>query len=298
MAKPKIFNALSVDVEDYYHVAAFDGAIDRKDWPQIQSRVVANTHKVLDCFSQHEVKATFFVLGLVAEKNPELVRAIVESGHELASHGYSHKKIYLQTQDEFRQETRRAKKLLEDISGQSVEGYRAASFSITDKSMWALDELAEAGFNYDSSIFPVHHDNYGVPGAQLDPHVLTTPAGYKICELPLSSVGVRGLRVPVGGGGYFRLYPYWLTHKLLQRMNDLGRSFVFYCHPWEFDPQQPRIGNASRLSKFRHYNNLEKFEPRMRKLISDFQLRTCSEVLALSNLGGAVNGSVAHPLGT
>ena len=288
MEEKGILNALSVDVEDYFHVAAFDSVIDRRDWSQIKSRVVNNTRKVLELFGAHEVRATFFVLGVVAEQQPGLVREISDAGHELASHGYSHQKIYLQTPDKFRQETRRGKGLLEDISGQSVAGYRAASFSITSQSMWALDVLVEEGFTYDSSIFPIHHDNYGIPGAQLDPHILTTPAGYQIAELPLSSVGTGRLRLPVGGGGYFRLYPYWLTRRLLQRMNGRSRCFIFYCHPWEFDPGQPRIDNASRLSKFRHYNNLEKFKPRRERLLNDFQMTTCSQVLALSNLSGAV----------
>jgi len=273
-----INNALTVDVEDYFQVSAFAKSINHEDWDLHPRRVERNTHLLLDLFEKAGVKATFFVLGWVAEREPQLVREISSRGHEVASHGFSHQLIYNQTPKVFRDETRRSKALLEELAGTEVKGYRAASYSITRKSLWALDILAEEGFKYDSSIFPVRHDRYGIPGAEETPHKLTTPAGYTLVEFPLSTARILNYKMPVAGGGYFRLYPYWLTRFGLRQVNNRGCPFVFYLHPWEVDSDQPRI-EASAFSRFRHYNNLHKCEHRLERLLDDFSFTTCEDVL-------------------
>ena len=272
-------NAFSVDVEDYFHVSAFESVVERSEWESLPSRVVQNTMRMLDILSKNNVTATFFVLGWVAERYPELVREIANAGHEVASHGYSHRKIYNQDRDTFAAEVRRAKALLEDCVGISVLGYRAASFSITRDSLWALDVLVEEGFVYDSSIYPIWHDNYGIPGAERKPSRLTTPMGYQIAELPLSTYRILGVPIPVGGGGYFRLYPYWLTHWLLNSIASKGTPVNFYCHPWELDTEQPKFETAPWRSRFRHYNNIGKFESRLTRLLQDFEFTSCANVL-------------------
>ena len=275
-----IENAITVDVEDYFQVAAFKDAIDPQSWERQPSRVVANTERVLEVFAEAGVQGTFFTLGWVAERYPSLVRDIQAAGHEVACHGYSHQLIYDQDPAVFREETLRAKAVLEDAIGQPVKGYRAASYSITRRSLWALDTLVEAGFEYDSSIFPVHHDNYGIPDSPRHPYFLQTPNGGQLLEFPITTSRIAGVKLPVAGGGYFRLFPYWLTRMGLQRVNETeGRPFVFYLHPWEVDPQQPRI-EASLLSRFRHYNNLDKCESRLRRLLGDFRFTRMDEVLA------------------
>ena len=279
-------NAMTVDVEDYFHVQAFAAHIDRDSWGQRESRVVANTQHLLRLFDEFGVHATFFVLGWVAEREPALVKEIQARGHEVACHGYSHRLVYTQTPKEFADETRRAKNILEDLTGTPVLGYRAASYSIIRKSLWALDTLVELGFQYDSSIFPVHHDNYGIPDARREPHRLTTPRGGLIVEWPLSTAKLMGLRLPVAGGGYFRLFPYWLTRSGLASINRReGQPFIFYLHPWEVDPKQPRV-NAGWLSRFRHYNNLEKCESRLRLLLGEFKFASAAKVLAGLGLVG------------
>ncbi len=214
-----IRNALTVDVEDYFHVSAFAQAIDRRDWDKWPLRVEKNTHRLLDLFDEYQVKATFFVLGWVAERQPGLVREIAVRGHEIACHGFSHQLVYNQSPEVFREETGRSKSLLEDIAQSPVRGYRAASYSITARSLWALDILAETGFEYDSSIFPIRHDRYGIPGAEEKPHQLMTPEGRTLIEFPLSTAKMLNYRVPVAGGGYFRLYPYWLSRAGLRQIN-------------------------------------------------------------------------------
>jgi polysaccharide deacetylase family protein (PEP-CTERM system associated) len=282
----RIVNALTVDVEDYFHVAAFASSIQKKDWESYKPRVEKNTHRLLDIFSEHGSKATFFILGWVAERHPHLVKEIVERGHEIACHGYSHELVYQQTPDEFRSETVRALKVLEDTSQVPIRGYRAASFSITQKSLWALDILAETGFTYDSSMFPIHHDRYGTPDALDTPHRLKTPSGYDLVEFPLSTVKVFSQRLPVSGGGYFRLYPYAFTRAALRSINKRRRQpFIFYLHPWEIDPGQPPI-RATWLSRFRHYHNLDKCERRLGQLLTDFEFLTVVEVLAELELLG------------
>jgi len=274
-----VTNALTVDVEDYFHVAALAPSIHRDSWASRESRVVGNTHKLLAIFEQFDVRGTFFVLGWVAEQYPQLVRDIAARGHEIACHGFSHRLVYEQSPEEFREETIRAKNLLEDTTGSAVLGYRAASYSIVRESLWALDILVELGFVYDSSIFPVHHDRYGIPDAERIPHRLTTPNGKSIVEWPLATARILGVRLPVAGGGYFRLLPYWLSRWGLVSINRRElRPFAFYLHPWEIDPAQPRV-SASWLSRFRHYTNLGKCEERLRRLLAEFRFGTASDGL-------------------
>ncbi len=285
-----IRNALTVDVEDYFQVSAFADNIEQHEWDEHPLRVEDNTYKLLDLFDEYQVKATFFTLGWVAERKRNLVLEIARRGHEVACHGYSHQLVYNQTPEVFQQETVRAKSILEDIIQQPVRGYRAASYSITEKSLWALDILAESGFVYDSSIFPVRHDRYGMPDTPEHPYHLKTPAGHSIIEFPLSTAKILNYRLPVAGGGYFRLYPYWLSRMGLRQINRQHKPFIFYLHPWEVDPEQPRIP-ASWFSRFRHYNNLDKCEPRLRKLMTDFQFTTSWDVLSDLGLNDASTDS-------
>lgn len=272
-------NALTVDVEDYYHVSAFSDVVDTSNWGSMRSRVEQNVDKLLGIFADSEVEVTFFVLGWVAEKFPAVVRAIAAEGHEIASHGYSHQLVYRQSPEEFREETVRSKKLLEDLVQQQVIGYRAASYSITRASIWALDILAESGFEYDSSIFPVRHDRYGLAGSPLEPYVVETAGGKTLIEMPLSVLPLAGMHVPVSGGGYFRIFPYWFTRWAYQKLNSVhNRPVIFYLHPWEVDPEQPRL-NGSLLSRFRHYVNLSRCESRLRTLLADFEFQPLRDVI-------------------
>lgn len=281
-----IKNALTVDVEDYFQVSAFAKNVNQQDWDKYPLRVEKNTQRLMDIFDDAQVKATFFVLGWVADRNRDLIKEIAERGHEVASHGYSHQLIYNQSLDVFREETIRSKLLLEDIIQAPVRGYRAASYSITRDSLWALDILAEAGFDYDSSIFPVRHDRYGIPDANEVPHVLKTPLGHSLVEFPLSTAKIFNYKLPIAGGGYFRLYPYALTRAGLRQVNSRKQPFIFYLHPWEIDPDQPNI-ETSRFSRFRHYNNLEKCELRLQRLLRDFQFDTTWRVLDSLGLAGS-----------
>ena len=271
-------NAFSVDVEDYFQVAALAPAIPRESWPKWESRVERNTDRMLGLLEECGIRGTFFVLGWIAERQPALVRRIAAAGHEIASHGYSHQLIYTQNPAEFRAETVRSKHLLEDLSGTAVLGYRAASFSITQRSLWALDVLAELGFRYDSSIFPIRHDRYGIPGATEEPGPVTAPSGATLIEFPMCVARWCGVRVPVSGGGYFRLLPFPITRWGLRQINAKGRPFTFYLHPWELDPEQPRVA-VSRLSRFRHYTNLHRCEERLRQLLAEFSFAPMREVL-------------------
>lgn len=276
--KERIENALTIDVEDYFQVAALAEAVRYDDWDSMEYRVEANTDRILALFEEADVKATFFTLGWVAERSPNLVKRIADAGHEVASHGYSHQLIYNQTPDVFREETRRSKAILEEILGRAVTGYRAASYSITNQSRWALDILAEEGFIWDSSIFPVRHDRYGMPGTPRWPHRLTTDKGYELAEFPLSTLKLPGYTLPIAGGGYFRLFPYWFSDWGLGSINRLGQPFVFYLHPWEVDPAQPRL-DVKWFSRFRHYNNLDVCEQRLAQLLERFRFTTMSHVL-------------------
>ena len=273
-----IHNALTVDVEDYFHVSAFAGNIDQHEWGSHPLRVENNTRRLLDIFDEYNVRATFFVLGWVAERKNALVREIAARGHEVACHGYSHQLVYNQSPEEFREETVRSKNILEDIIQTRIHGYRAASYSITKQSMWAIDILAEAGFDYDSSIFPVRHDRYGIPDTPEYPYRIETKADCSIVEFPLSTARIFRYRLPIAGGGYFRLYPYWLTKAGLKQINSRKKPFIFYLHPWEIDPEQPRV-DTNWLSRFRHYNNLDKCEPRLHQLMRDFNFTTAWEIL-------------------
>lgn len=275
----KIINALTVDVEDYFHVSAFADVINRDSWTSLESRVEQNTGKLLEIFDDASVSATFFVLGWVAERFPRLVKEIVANGHELACHGYSHQLIYNQEEGAFREETVKAKKILEDISGCVIFGYRAASYSITERSRWALEVLIDAGFKYDSSIVPVMHDLYGMANVGAYPYGLHLPDGRSLIEFPPSTIRFAGRRIPIGGGGYFRLFPYWFSKYGLNQINRRDNMpFSFYLHPWEIDPNQPRI-SAGWKSSFRHYNNLQKCEPRLLKLLKEFRFGTMMSVL-------------------
>jgi polysaccharide deacetylase family protein (PEP-CTERM system associated) len=275
---------MTVDVEDWFHVQALSSVIPRKSWPEREYRVVANTRRFLELFAAHGVKATFFVLGWVAERSPELVREIAAAGHEIGCHGLSHRLVYTQTPAEFREETRRSKALIEDAAGVAVAGYRAATYSITRRSLWALDVLIDAGFSYDSSIFPVRHDVYGIPDAPTAPGRIQAPSGREIVEFPLTTARYFGQRLPVSGGGYFRLLPYWLNRAGLAQVNQkAGQPFVFYLHPWEIDAEQPRV-RPGLLSRVRHYTNLSRVEGRLRRLMGEFRFGPARDVLALAGL--------------
>jgi polysaccharide deacetylase family protein (PEP-CTERM system associated) len=283
-----MLNALTIDVEDYYHVSAFEAVVPFADWERYESRVEKNTHRILDLLDAHTTKATFFVLGWVVERHPGLIRTLVARGHEVASHGYAHRRVYTQTPEQFRTETRRSKRLLEDTLGQPIRGYRAASYSITRHSLWALEVLREEGFGYDSSIFPIRHDLYGIPRHPRFCALLPGPSEAPLVEFPLSTLRLGGTNFPIAGGGYLRLFPYTYTRWGIQYLNRReGQPAVVYLHPWEVDPTQPRLP-AGKLSRFRHYTNLHKMEERFVRLLQDFSFGTMAEVLQARGLLGAL----------
>jgi polysaccharide deacetylase family protein (PEP-CTERM system associated) len=272
-------NAMTVDVEDYFHVSVFEGSVSRNRWESLESRVVGNTERLLDLFDEHAVRGTFFVLGWVAERYPLLVSSIAARGHEIASHGFAHRLVYDQTPDVFRDDVRRSKAILEEQSGRRINGYRAPSFSVTAQSLWALDVLLEEGFRYDASIFPIRHDRYGIPDAPRWPHTMARAKG-SLFEVPGSTVRLGGTNLPVAGGGYFRILPYAWTRWGMRHLNHVeGQPAVFYLHPWEIDPEQPRLP-ASVLGRFRHYRNLHLTEARLRCLMRDFTFGPLETVLA------------------
>lgn len=273
-----LVNAMTVDVEDYFQVSAFDAVVPRASWDSRESRVVRNTERLLDLFAAARVKATFFVLGWVAERFPALVRRIVLEGHELGSHGYEHRLVYSQTSREFRDDLRRARIALEHAGGCPVLGYRAPSFSIVRSSLWAIDVLIEEGYVYDASIYPIRHDRYGIHGWRRGVHRIDRPAG-GIWELPGSTLRVAATNLPIGGGGYFRLLPYGWTRYGFRRLNAAGHPAIFYLHPWEIDPEQPRIP-AGPVATFRHYRNLARTEDRLRRLLREFPFGRVSDVIA------------------
>lgn len=283
-------HAMTVDVEDYFHVAAFANVISPSEWHQWPNRVEANTEVLLDLFDRKGIKITFFVLGWVAERYPELIKKLHANGHEIASHGYSHQLIYKQSPEVFRDETAKSKQILEGIIQESIRGYRAASYSITRQSLWALDILAELGFEWDSSIFPTRHDNYGIPGSPEAPYRIITSSGSSLTEFPLTTAKVLGQSVPAAGGGYFRQYPYALSRWLFDKASQGGtKPQIFYLHPWEIDPEQPRVPNASWFSNFRHYTNLSRCLPRLERMIDDFPFGTISESLGSTTIVQEVN---------
>lgn len=274
---PCAVNVMSVDVEDYFHVSAFEGVALRAEWASYESRVVANTDRLLDLLAVSSARATFFVLGWVAERHPRLVRRIAAEGHELASHSYWHRLVYTLAPDEFREDLRRARRAIEDAAGVGVRGFRAPSYSITARSLWAFDVLIEEGYEYDASVFPIRHDRYGIPTAPRAPYVVTRPGG-SILEVPGTTGLVGNIRLPIGGG-YFRLMPYPYTRWVMRQLNTIEhRPAVFYLHPWEIDPAQPRIA-ASTISRWRHYNRLHRTEDRLRQLLADFRFDTIEAVL-------------------
>ena len=326
-----IVNVLTIDLEDYFMVSAFESVVRREDWDKYESRIERNTHRLLNIMNgslrtpnselRTPVRATFFCLGWVAEHYPHLIKEIYQQGHEIASHSYDHQLVYNMTSEQFRKDVVTSKRILEDITGKEVIGYRAPSYSITGKTLWALGILAEEGYRYDSSIFPIHHDRYGIPDAPRFPFIISlngnsnfeskitlnfdlqTPklgmlgsaAAPKcsnpqseirnpksILEIPLSTVKLFGINVPISGGGYMRLLPYGLISRGLAKINqDEKHPFVFYLHPWELDPEQPRMNNISVLSKFRHYTNLHGTADKLKRLLNDFSLSSMEHVIGL-----------------
>lgn len=271
-------NAMTVDVEDFFHVSAFDSIIKPDDWQQYEPRVERSTYRLMELFAKHNVKCTFFVLGWVGEKFPQLIKDMHAQGHEVASHGYAHKRASEQTPDVFKQDVKRSKDHLEDLLGTEIMGYRAPSFSIGYTNEWAFEVLVELGFKYSSSTYPVKHDLYGVP--DWPRFTYQRPEG--IIEIPIPTLKLMGKQVPIGGGGYFRLYPYPLARALVRKYLKKERQpYSFYFHPWEIDPEQPRLEQAPLKSRFRHYLNLSKMESRLECLLQDFDWATMRQVYAI-----------------
>ncbi len=264
-----LINAMTVDVEDYFQVSAFETTVAKSQWHSWPLRVEDNTHRILDLFAAHQVKGTFFTLGWVAERFPALVQRIVSEGHEVASHGWEHIRVNTQTPEAFRDDIERTRKLLQDISGEPVLGYRAASYSIGASESWAWEQLAQAGYRYSSSIVPIRHDLYGIPGA---PRFAFDAAGDRLLEIPITTVPLAGRNINCGGGGWFRLFPYAFSRWAMSRVNDVdGEAGIFYFHPWEIDPQQPRPEGLGMRTRFRHYLNLDRTYARLDRLLGDFR---------------------------
>jgi polysaccharide deacetylase family protein (PEP-CTERM system associated) len=283
-----IRNALTFDVEDYFHVEAAVGPVSQRDWSRYPPRVEANTGRILDLLEARGVAATFFVLGWVAEHHPKLVREIAARGHEVACHSYAHRPVSSLSRTEFREDLRRAKAVIEDLTGEALHGYRAPTFSVVRSSLWALDILAEEGFEYDSSIFPIHHDRYGIPEATRFPHHVQLAAGAGILEFPMTTLLVAGQRLPFCGGGYFRLAPYGLVRAAIRHVNGRERQpAIVYLHPWEFDPGQPRLPLRG-LNRFRQYVNLSGTARKLERLLDDFAFSTARDVLQQCRAAGAL----------
>ena len=276
-AQGKLRHVLSFDVEEHFQVAAFWSAARRRTWDQLASRVECNTGKIVDLLSEHSTKATFFVLGWVAERHPDLVKNLAQQGHEIASHGYGHELVHTQTPAQFRKDVRRSKQILEDLIGRQVMGYRAPSFSITSRMKWAISALIEEGYTYDSSIYDRFRGLKGIAATRAGTYQLETEAG-TIWEVSPSTMNACGLQLPVAGGGYFRLFPYAASRMFLKNLEKQGAQLVMYLHPWELDPEQPRMDGPV-LSKVRHYLNLDKTEQRLRCLLRDFSFAPIREVI-------------------
>ncbi len=274
-------NAMTVDVEDYFQVSAFERYVDRAAWEHMPCRVERNVDKILQMFSEAGVKATFFTLGWIAERYPQMIREIITEGHELASHGWSHVRVPQQSREDFRDDVVRTKKLLEDLSGQEIRGYRAASYSIGADNFWALEVLEETGYAYSSSIYPVKHDLYGIPNA---PRFAFRPnKGGNLVEFPVTTVRMAARNFPCGGGGWFRLIPYQLSRRAIQSVNNRDReSAIFYFHPWEIDPEQPRQTGLDGKTRFRHYVNLTIMQARLERLLRDFDWGRIDHVFSVS----------------
>lgn len=263
-----IVNALTIDVEDYFHVSAFAAHIPRSEWDQRPCRVEQNVDRVLAMLADADVRATFFTLGWVAERYPALIRRINDAGHELASHGFAHHRATEQKEREFFADISLAKAVLEDVTGREVKGYRAPSFSVGPANAWAFDCIAGAGYRYSSSLYPIRHDHYGAPNAPRFAHEV----GPRLLEVPVATVRIFRANFPAGGGGYFRLLPYRVSCWSLRRINAVdGKPAMFYFHPWEIDPDQPRINGVNAKARFRHYLNLQRMQPRLRRLLTDFR---------------------------
>ncbi len=266
---------MTVDVEDYFHVSAFESVINKNNWESMELRVERNTYRLLELFEQHNAKSTFFTLGWVAERCPQLIRAIVEQGHELASHGYAHKRALEMTKSEFFEDVSKSKDILEQISGTQVYGYRAPSFSVKDSNTWIYDVLVELGFEYSSSTYPIAHDLYGVPDWPRFKYLREEG----ITEIPIPTVRKDDVNTGIGGGGYFRLYPYWMSQKRIERyLSEEKQPYSFYFHPWEIDAAQPKVAGASIKSKIRHYINLSRMEGKIVRLLEDYQWDTMRNV--------------------
>lgn len=277
-------NAMTVDVEDYFQVSAFESHVDKTKWADYECRVEANTDRILELFETRGVQATFFTLGWVAERYPDMMRRIVAGGHEVASHGWEHIRVNTQRPDDFFTDIDRTRKLLQDLTGQPVIGYRAASYSIGASEAWAWERLAEAGYQYSSSIVPIHHDLYGIPDA---PRFAFTPESADILEIPITTVPVAGRNLNCGGGGWFRLFPYTFSRWALNRVNSVdAQPGIFYFHPWEIDPDQPRPGGLGLKTRFRHYLNLDRTYGRLEQLLGEFRWGRMDRVF-LPNGGSA-----------
>jgi peptidoglycan-N-acetylglucosamine deacetylase len=276
----QIINAMTVDVEDYFHVSAFENTINKSDWNKLPLRVEQNTYRLLELFENHGVKSTFFTLGWVAERCPNLIKAIVDQGHELASHGFAHQRITDMTKESFIADVEKSKNILEQLSGIEVIGYRAPSFSINDSNTWVYEKLIELGFEYSSSTYPIQHDLYGVPNWPR--FIYERPesvSGEKIIEIPIPTLCKNNVNTGIGGGGYFRLYPYFLSKRRIDSFHQKEKKpYNFYFHPWEIDPQQPRVKEASLKSKFRHYINLSRMEGKLERLVNDYKWDTMKSV--------------------
>ena len=284
-------NVMTVDVEDYFQVSAFEPYISRDSWGRLECRVERNVDRILQLFDRHGVKATFFTLGWIAERYPQMVRRMVAQGHELASHGWSHVRVTQQDQDAFRQDIMRTKALLEDLSGQEILGYRAASYSIGADNLWALDVLRETGHLYSSSIYPIRHDLYGMPEA---PRFAFRPGEGDFLEFPVTTFRIANKNLPCGGGGWFRLLPYAGMRWAIRRVNRVdGEAAIFYFHPWEIDPEQPRQDGIDAKTRFRHYLNLERMESRLNCLLGDFSWGRMDEVLYWPRSGNSSKMNVA-----
>lgn len=271
-----VINAMTVDVEDYFQVSAFETLVDKAQWQTLPKRVEENTLRILDLFAAQQVRATFFTLGWVAERYPQLVKEIVKGGHEIASHGWEHVRVNTQSPAEFRNDVERTRKLLQDISGEPVIGYRAASYSIGASESWAWEQLAEAGHLYSSSIVPIRHDLYGIPGA---PRFAFATADNRLLEIPITTVSLAGRNVNCGGGGWFRLFPYKFSRWALARVNEHEKqSGIFYIHPWEIDPAQPRPEGLGLRTRFRHYLNLNRTYGRLERLLEHFSWGRMDEI--------------------
>ena len=285
----QLTNVMTVDVEDYFQVSAFERYVGRDSWDDRECRVERNVDRILELFDSHGVKATFFTLGWVTERYPDMIKRIVGQGHELASHGWSHVRVTQQQPAEFRQDILRTKALLEDVSGQDVIGYRAASYSIGANNLWALELLQETGHRYSSSIYPIRHDLYGMPDA---PRFAFSPGNDDFLEFPVTTVRLGNRNLPCGGGGWFRLVPYAGMRWAIRRVNKVDQeAAIFYFHPWEIDPEQPRQQGIDAKTKFRHYLNLERMQPRLSRLLDDFAWGRMDEVLYWPQLQRLAHGS-------